>query len=116
MFYTFLNKIARMFSKLRWYVFVVAAAVLILFVILMGMLRLALPYLTDYKAEVELQLQEDFGYPVRVEKIDADWYWFSPRLKLINVNVDNAAKKTQLIRFDQVIVEFDIKQSYEYAV
>lgn len=88
--------------------FVVTSVVLILFVMLMAVLRLALPYLTSYQDEVENKLQDALGYPVQLARIDADWYWLSPRIKLIDVKINKRGQRSQLVRFDEVIVEFGI--------
>lgn len=108
MFLNLKNKHNKYFAKIRWCLFVVTAVTLMLFVILMAVLRLSLPYLTSYQDDVEEQLQDALGYPVQVSRMDADWYWFSPRIKLIDVDVYKSDRRSQLIRFDEVIFEFGI--------
>ena len=105
------NKLYQIFSKMRWCVFVVVASTLIFFVILMGALRLVLPYLPSYEAEIENELQTLLDYPVSISRIDAGWQWFSPQLKLVDVSVLQKNKKTQLVRFDEVIFGFDVIES-----
>lgn len=74
----------------------------------MGLLRIALPYLTDYNSEIERQLSERLNRTVTISRLDVDWHWFSPRLKLLNVNVLKKDSKSQLIRLDEIFFEFGI--------
>jgi len=106
--FTFLKNNNHYLEKVRWWLFVAAGSVLIFVVVLMGGLRLSLPYLTDFGDDIESLLSEELGHPVIVGKMDADWYWFSPRLKLHNVSVLDKKNRAQLIRFDDVYFQFDI--------
>lgn len=108
MIFNFLNKQREYVAKIRWCLFVAVAIMLISFVILMGVLRLVLPYLTSYEKEIESQLQSVINHRVNVSRIDAGWHWFSPQLKLVNVNVFKNTNKTRLVRFDEVIFEFNV--------
>ncbi len=104
----FLNKPHQLIGKIRWCVFVALATMLISFVILMGLLRLVLPYLSSYEREIEEQLQVALNHPVKISRIDAGWHWFSPQLKLKNVNVLKLDSKSQLAHFDEVVFEFNV--------
>ncbi|MDH5424479.1 MAG: YhdP family protein [Gammaproteobacteria bacterium] len=108
MMQSLLNKQNFSAEKIRWYLFVSASIILILFVILMGLLRLALPYLTSYEDEIKSNLQAELNHPVTFSRLDAGWYWFSPQLKLINLDVLKNDKKTKLIHFEEVVFEFDV--------
>ena len=103
-----MNKTKIPAEKIRWCIFVSAGLLLVLFVILMGMLRLALPYLSDYEKDIEQLLSQELSREVLVDKIDADWHWFSPRLKLINVKIKNANGKSLLVRLEEVSFEFGV--------
>lgn len=107
----FMNKQHQLIGKIRWCLFVALATMLISFVILMGLLRLVLPYLTSYEKEIEEQLQAALNHPVKISRIDAGWHWFSPQLKLKDVNVLNRHRKSQLVRFDEVVFEFNVIDS-----
>lgn len=104
----FLKNPTQLLTKIRWFLLVFSGSVLIFFVVLMGFLRLSLPYLTNYGKDLEKLLSEELGRSVLVGKVDADWRWFSPRLKLHNVTIFNENKKTQLIRFNEVNFEFGV--------
>ena len=95
-------------TKIRWWIFVVAGFLLVLFVVLMGALRLALPYLSDYEKDIEQYLGQELQRQVLVGKIDADWRWLSPRLKLEDVSINKKDGKSQLVRFDEISFEFGI--------
>ncbi len=41
---------------------------------------------TDYADDIEHEINQLLGMQVSIEKLDADIYWLSPRLKLLNVN------------------------------
>lgn len=111
MIFTFIKKQTQFVAKIRWCLFVAVATILILFVILMGLLRLALPYLTTYEKEIEAQLQAALNLPVEISRIDAGWHWFSPQLKLMGVNVYSDQDKSLLVGIDEVVFEFDVIDS-----
>lgn len=108
MMFKLLNNSTLFLTKIRWCLFVFTGSVLIFFVVIMGLLRLSLPYLTGYGEDIEKLLSEELGRPVLVGKVDADWRWFSPRLKLHDVTVFNTDKRTLLTRFDEVNFEFGV--------
>lgn len=95
-------------TKIRWWIFVVTGFLLVSFVVLMGSLRLALPYLSEYEKDIEQYLGQELQRQVLVSKIDADWRWLSPRLKLEDVSIKNKDGRSQLVRFDEISFEFGI--------
>jgi len=95
-------------TKIRWWIFVVAGFLLVSFVVLMGGLRLALPYLSDYEKDIEQYLGQELQRQVLVGKIDADWRWLSPRLKLEDVSIKNKDGRSQLVRFNEISFEFGV--------
>jgi len=97
----------RWLEQFRVCVIVFLAAILIITAIAFTVVRTVLPYATDYKAEIEKELSVQIGLPVRIEKIDADLHWFSPRLKLIQVSVYNAANKIPIFHFKKFFIELD---------
>ena len=97
-----------MLDKARWWLIIITAVLLISFVVLMGLLRLALPYFTSYKNEVEIKLQQALNHPVKISKIDAGWHWFSPELRVIDVNVFKPDGKAYLIHFDNVLLRYNV--------
>lgn len=103
-----LKKIFKMLEKLRWQILVVAGAILILFVVMMALLRLALPYLSDYQEDIEQYLSRELQRKILVKQIDADWHWFSPRLKLIDVSIADKDGRSTFLRLDEISFEFGL--------
>ena len=97
-----------MLDKARWWLIIITAVLLISFVVLMGVLRLALPYFTSYKDEIESKLQQTLNHPVTISRIDAGWHWFSPELRVIDVNVYKPDGKANLIHFDNVLLRYNV--------
>lgn len=109
--FNFYDNLKNHFGKVRWCLFATAATLLIIFVLLMGILRISLPYLTDYGDDIEEYLSAMLDRPVVIREIDADWHWLTPRLKLYDVTINKKNKKVQLVRFDEVNFEFGLFQN-----
>jgi uncharacterized protein (TIGR02099 family) len=80
------------------------ASFLILLALLFSGIRLMLPLATDYKNDIENLVTGLSGYPARIARIDTDWHWFKPRLKLIGVRLEDGATGSELFAAQEIIV------------
>ena len=76
--------------------------------VIFSVLRAVLPYATDYKNDIQLELSQQIGLLVEIESIDAAIHWFSPRLKLIDVSVYDEMSKPPLFHFREAFVQLDV--------
>ncbi|NOR43052.1 MAG: hypothetical protein GQ572_06915 [Gammaproteobacteria bacterium] len=94
--------------RFRVYVIICLAVVLISAAVIFSVLRAVLPYATGYKNEIQLEISQQIGLPVKINSIDAAIHWFSPRLKLIDVVVFDEDGGDQLFNFKEAFVELDV--------
>lgn len=94
--------------RLRVYIIVTLAVLLIISAVMFSVLRATLPYATGYKNEIQNEISRQVGLPVEIESIDAAIHWFSPRLKLINVSVYNNEDSARLFHFREAFVQLDV--------
>lgn len=97
--------------RFRTYIIIIMAVVLIAVAVAFSVLRAVVPHAIGYKNEVQQQISQQIGLPVKVGSIDVDIHWFSPRLKLLNVVVSDEKNKTTIFKFDEVFVELDVLSS-----
>jgi uncharacterized protein YhdP len=98
----------RWFFRLRVYIIIFLAVMLISAAVLFSVLRAVLPHATGYKNEIQQEISQQLGLPVEIDSIDAAIHWFSPRLKLIHVSVFDEKYKVPLFNFRQAFVELDV--------
>lgn len=94
--------------RLRVFIIICLAVILITTAVIFSVLRAALPYATGYKNEIQQELSAQIGLPVEINSIDAAIHWFSPRLKLIGVSVYDEKNKVPLFNFREAFVELDV--------
>ncbi|HEY3487723.1 MAG TPA: AsmA family protein, partial [Gammaproteobacteria bacterium] len=80
------------------------ASFLIMLALVFSGIRLMLPLATEYKNNIETLISELLHQPVQVERIDTDWLWFKPRLKLINVKLLDPAAGSEIFSAQEVIL------------
>ncbi len=97
----------RWLLRLRVCIIITLAIMLIVVAVAFGLLRAFLPYATGYKTEIETAISQQIGLPVRIERIDADINWFSPRLDLLQITVYNSVNKVPLFHFRKLLFELD---------
>lgn len=74
-----------MLRKLRKVLFYLAATLLLLVALGVGVMRLAMPQLPEYRDEIQARLAEQIQGEVTFERIDARWRWRGPEILLDNV-------------------------------
>ena len=98
--------------RLLWLtLFYTVAVSCVLLAAVFGTLRLLLPMMGDYSAEVEKKATEYLGQPVKVRQLDAQWHGWGPSLILKDVQLlDKAGKKT-LAKFEKGRVGIAVLQT-----
>ena len=101
---------------IRQYLIYAGAIVLIVLAISFSLLRAALPYASDYRADLEQQLSRQLGLPVSIASLDAGMRWFTPQLVLVDVVVYQSDGKSELIRFDEIELALAWLDSLRYRM
>jgi len=94
--------------RIRVFIIISFSVMLISSAVIFSVLRAVLPYATDYKNDIQLELSQQIGLLVEIESIDAAIHWFSPRLKLIDVSVYDEMSKPPLFHFREAFVQLDV--------
>lgn len=88
----------------------ILATLVILLALLVGGLRLLLPYAPEYRAELEHWAGVTLGLPVRIARLDVEWAWFGPELVLEEVRVLGPQGQAVLFRADALELAFSLPQ------
>ena len=64
--------------------------------------RIVTPAISDYRAQIIAQLEQQFGVPIAIDGLRARWYGFTPMLELHGVRVGDAADR---LAVDRVSIE-----------
>ena len=96
---------------LRVFIIISLAVLLITTAVVFSTVRAVLPYATGYKLEIQQEISQQIGLPVEIDSIDAELYWFTPRLKLIEVVVYDESHVTPLFDFKEAFVGLDVLAS-----
>ncbi len=88
-------------EKIRVWLLVMMAIIIILLAVAFSVLRAVLPHATGYLQQIEQTLQTHIGLPVTIAAIDAGLYGFSPGLKVLDITVYQQDGNTQLIHIDE---------------
>ncbi|MDQ1363494.1 MAG: hypothetical protein QG652_1355 [Pseudomonadota bacterium] len=86
---------------------ILLASLLVLLALMFGVLRLLLPHVTDYGDNIREQLARQLGVPVNIQGVDAEIWWLSPRLKLLDVDIFDPDGTRHLLHVDEILVGFD---------
>jgi uncharacterized protein (TIGR02099 family) len=95
---------------IRYSVFTLSA-LLVLAVVLLGTIRLLLPMVGQYRAEIEQQLSVSLGHPLRIGGITGSWEGLSPQLYLKDVSLLSADSAQTLLHLDNVWAGINIPAS-----
>ncbi|HMW43353.1 MAG TPA: hypothetical protein PKC88_13335, partial [Plasticicumulans sp.] len=69
----------------------IGLALLFVAALLVGLARLFLPQLADYRPEIETWLGETLGAPVTLGELHAGWYGWGPALEVRELRVHDPA-------------------------
>jgi uncharacterized protein (TIGR02099 family) len=93
--------------KLRTTIITAMAITVILLAVVFSLFRAAIPYITDYGDSIEVEVAKQLGLPVDVGMVDADIYWLTPGLKLLDVNIYDAKGERLFLHFDEIKLSID---------
>lgn len=82
--------------KIRSALITSSAVLVILVALVFSSFRLVVLLVSDYADDIEHEINQLLGIPVSIQKLDADIYWLSPRLKLLDVSFYDDSGKTFL--------------------
>ena len=92
--------------KLRTKIITASAVIVIFVAVIFSLFRIAIPYITDYGDTIEAELSRQLGMPVKIESVDADIQWLTPRLNLLGVKV--YSPKSEKIIFSLAEINFSL--------
>jgi len=93
--------------KLRATLITAVAVIVILSAVIFSLFRVAIPYITDYGDSIEIEVTKHLGLPVEIGLVDAEIYWLTPGLKLLDVNVYDAKGERHFLHFDEIKLSLD---------
>ena len=90
-----------------WRRFMIMLAVIVIFLaLLFSGIRLALPYLSSWKTEIENAASAQTGYQVSIESITVSWQGLHPRAHFINTSIND--KQNRLFSMGEFIISLDV--------
>ncbi len=90
------------FHKFRTFIITTLAVLIILTAVVFSIIRVALPHITDYGDDIETELSSLLGLTVEIGFVDADMYWLTPRLKLLDVSIYDASGERHFLHFNEI--------------
>ncbi|WP_111978305.1 YhdP family protein [Algibacillus agarilyticus] len=88
------------------------AIVMVLCAVLLSALRLALPYLNDFRHDISHVISDEFNIPIKFGAIDAGWQGMGPSLTLKMVSFEDDDHNTPLqLQIEALKIEVDFWRS-----
>ncbi len=75
--------------------------------------RQLIPLIETLKADVELGLTQQLGVEVKLESLQGDWIWFSPRIKVNQLSIGDSQNRLKVQRLE---AELDVSASLFHQV
>ncbi|HEY9053031.1 MAG TPA: DUF3971 domain-containing protein, partial [Gammaproteobacteria bacterium] len=88
--------------KIRSFIITALAVLIVLFAVVFSVFRAAIPHITDYGDDIETELSSLLGLTVEIGFVDADVYWLTPRLKLLDVNIYDLSGERHFLHFNEI--------------
>ena len=76
--------------------------------VLLTLLRLALPFAGDYRAQIEQRVSAYLNAPVSIGAIDIEWHGLGPRLRLQDLSLGGTGPLAQPVHFDSAFVDLGL--------
>ena len=93
----------------RWFVLLVAVCLIALAIILL-LARIGLPWLANYKGELESRLSEQLRGPVVIDSLSVRWEHFGPKLSARGVSLSESAERQ--VTLDEVLIDMNVAKSF----
>lgn len=84
------------------------AGIIILMAILFSIVRLVLPFAADYKLDVEQRASRLAGRTVVLSRIEADWRYLTPLLRLVDVQILDPETQAPLLQMNEIVIGVDL--------
>lgn len=91
------------------------AIAIILLAVTISAARLALPFASDYREQLQTWVGNYFASDITFEQLNIKWHRFSPRLVLENVHLGRGNDKAQQLQLDEVFIDFDVWNSLTFG-
>lgn len=102
----------RQFLWACWYrLWALVAAAVIVLALTFSAARLLLPLLPGYHHQIEQRASAVLERPVSIGRMTTDWKWFRPRLKLLDVRLENAAGGDSPLGAEQLVLGVNLLAS-----
>lgn len=89
----------------------VLASLLVLAAVLLSILRYSLPYLDNYRAEIEDFVGDYYGQEINIGALDADWSTFGPSLVLEDVDLQLEQDYPFQVRIERTYLVLNLWQT-----
>ena len=73
--------------------------------VLLTVLRLALPLVGDYRAELEQRVADYLDVPVSIGSMQVEWHGLGPRLRLLDIEIEGPTAGGTPVHFDEALVD-----------
>jgi uncharacterized protein (TIGR02099 family) len=83
-------------------------SVVIFIGLLVGILRMGLPVVSQYGAEINQLLGEAVGLPVDIKKLQVNWMGLTPEVRLVDVGILNPGSNQKAITIKQIRLGLDL--------
>ena len=93
-----------------WAVFI-AALTIVLMAVLLSLMRLFLPHLTQYQTRIQDWASQALHQPVRIGQMTAAWRGLEPEIKFQQVEILNTQATRVLVKVNELEVGVDILKS-----
>ncbi len=100
-----MQKALTKFANIIWLSLI---ALIILSGTLVGIARLASPYLKDFKSDIEAEVSHLAGSKVNIGKINARWKGIGPRLILHDIQINHPDQKTEPLRLNRIDLDLSL--------
>lgn len=91
----------------------IVALGLIATAVLLTLLRLALPFLGEYRAEVEQRVGDYLDMPVSIGHLDVEWHGLGPRLRLADLRIEGRPPDGGDLRFREAYLDLALAPQAE---
>lgn len=91
-----------------WFTFATAA---IFFALILSAVRLLLPVMGEYRADVATWVGDVLGQPVQIGALGASWHGWGPSVELHNVTVLDAAGEYPVLQCDSARIDINVLAS-----
>lgn len=98
-------------ERLTGVLWTIFAALAVFFAVVISIARLMLPEIEQQREAIAEWLSDTIDRPVQIGKVNASWHGWSPSIRVSELVLLNAARDTELARFDRATVDIALVES-----